>query len=81
MTAMPLMVESEKIISKQLEAAYTSIMTAFANVMKNGINEHYDSISGQPLGVPYLGMTCTIVTMMLDNLSDKYKLSIAKKTR
>lgn len=50
-----------------------------ANALKNGINEHYDSLSGQPLGVPYLGMTCTIVTMMLDNLSKKYKLSISKK--
>ena len=32
LTAMPLMVETEKIISKQLEAAYISIMTGFAKV-------------------------------------------------
>jgi putative isomerase len=49
-----------------------------ANVLKNGVNEHYDSITGQPLGVAYLGMTCTIVSMMINNLSGKYKLSIAK---
>jgi putative isomerase len=47
-----------------------------ANALKNGISEHYDSITGKPLGVPYNGMTCTIVTMMLDRLSDKYKLKI-----
>ena len=47
-----------------------------ANALKNGISEHYDSISGKPLGVPYNGMTCTIVTMMLDGLSDKYRLKV-----
>jgi hypothetical protein len=29
-----------------------------------------------PLGVPYNGMTCTIVTMMLDGLSNRYKLKV-----
>jgi putative isomerase len=47
-----------------------------ANALKNGINEHYDSISGKPLGVPYNGMTCTIVTMMLDGLSDQYEMKL-----
>jgi len=47
-----------------------------ANALTNGINEHYDSISGIPLGVPYNGMTCTIVTMMLDGLSKQYKLKV-----
>ena len=47
-----------------------------ANALKNGINEHYDSMSGKPLGVPYNGMTCTIVTMMLDGLSNQYKLNV-----
>ena len=50
-----------------------------ANALKNGINEHYDSITGQPLGVPWLGMSCTIVSMMLDGLSKSYKLSIKEK--
>lgn len=50
-----------------------------ANALKNGISEHYDSISGKPLGVPYNGMTCTIVTMMLDGFSDKFKLKVKGK--
>jgi glycogen debranching enzyme len=50
-----------------------------ANALKNGINEHYDSITGQPLGVPWLGMSCTIVAMMLDGLSKTYKLNIKGK--
>ena len=45
-----------------------------ANALKNGINEHYDSLTGEPLGVPYNGMTCTVVTMMLDGLARRYKL-------
>ncbi len=49
-----------------------------ANALKNGINEHYDSISGKPLGVPYNGMTCTVVTMMLDGLSNQYKLKVRR---
>jgi glycogen debranching enzyme len=49
-----------------------------ANALKNGINEHYDSITGQPLGVPYLGMSCTVVTMMLDGLSTQHKLKVKK---
>ena len=36
LTAMPLMVETEKIVSKQIEAAYTSIYTGFAKVMRTG---------------------------------------------
>lgn len=34
LTAMPLMTETEKIISKQLEAAYVSIMTGFAKIQR-----------------------------------------------
>jgi hypothetical protein len=45
-----------------------------ANALKNGINEHYDSMTGKPLGVPYNGMTGTVVTMMLDGLARRYKL-------
>jgi len=36
LTAMPLMTETEKIVSKQIEAAYTSIYTGFAKVMRTG---------------------------------------------
>ena len=45
-----------------------------ANALKNGISEHYDSITGKPLGVPYLGMTCTVLTLMLDGLSSQHTL-------
>ncbi len=34
LTAMPLMVETEKIISKQIEKSYASIMTGFAKLMR-----------------------------------------------
>ena len=47
-----------------------------ANALKNGISEHYDSITGKPLGVPYLGMTCTVLTLMLDGLSSRHKLKL-----
>ena len=47
-----------------------------ANALKNGINEHYDSITGKPLGVPYNGMTCTVVTMMLDGLTSRHNLKL-----
>jgi len=49
-----------------------------ANAMKNGISEHYDSITGKTLGVEYLGMTCTLITMMLDGLTKEYKLAVKK---
>jgi len=49
-----------------------------ANAIKNGISEHYDSISGRKLGVDFLGMTCTVVTMMLDGLCRKHKLELSK---
>ena len=47
-----------------------------ANAIKNGISERYDSISGKALGVEYLGMTCTIITMMLDGLCREHRLAI-----
>jgi glycogen debranching enzyme len=46
------------------------------NAIKNGISEHYDSISGKPLGVKDYCMSATITTMMLDGLTDKYKLQL-----
>ena len=48
------------------------------NAIKNGISEHYDSVSGKPLGVPDYCMSATIATMMLDGLTEKYKLSVKK---
>ncbi len=49
-----------------------------ANAIKHGISEHYDSISGKTLGVDFLGMTCTVVTMMLDGLCRKHTLKVLK---
>lgn len=48
------------------------------NAIKNGISQRCDSMTGSKLGVPYLGMTCTIVTMMLDGLCRKHKLEVRK---
>jgi hypothetical protein len=47
-----------------------------ANSIKNGVSEHHDSQTGKALGVDFLGMSCTVVTMMLEGISKKYKLSI-----
>lgn len=48
------------------------------NAIKNGLSEHYDSISGQPLGIKDYCMAATIATMMLDGLTSKYKLELKK---
>ena len=48
-----------------------------ANAMKNGISEHYDSVSGKALGVPDYCMSCTLVTMMLDELTRTHRLKLA----
>ena len=50
-----------------------------ANAIKNGINEHYDSISGKPLGVKDYCMSSTLVTMMLDGIAQKHKLKLRDK--
>ena len=50
-----------------------------ANAIKNGINEHYDSIWGKPLGVQDYCMSSTLVTMMLDGLAQKHKLKLRDK--
>ena len=56
-------------------------MPAYARDMvtvsiKNGINEHDDSISGKPLGVKDYCMSSTLVTMMLDGLAQKHTLKL-----
>ena len=58
------------------ELAAGIVDKTIANVIRNGISEHYDSMSGRPLGVDFLGMTCTVLTMMLDGLGGKYKLAV-----
>jgi glycogen debranching enzyme len=54
---------------KELAADITD--KTVANALRHGISEHYDSVSGKPLGVTFLGMSCTIATMMLDGLCGK----------
>jgi putative isomerase len=51
-----------------------------ANAIKNGINEHYDSISGKPLGVQDYCMSSTLVTMMLDGLTKRHELKLRGKS-
>ena len=52
-----------------------------ANAIENGISEHYDSISGKPLGVRDYCMSSTLVTMMLDGLTRKYELKLRDRDR
>jgi glycogen debranching enzyme len=47
-----------------------------ANAIKNGIGEHYDSLSGKPLGIKDYCMSCTLVTMMLDGLAKEHELKL-----
>ena len=47
-----------------------------ANAIKNGVSEHYDAVTGKPLGVTFLGMSCSIATMMLDKLTHRFELTI-----
>jgi glycogen debranching enzyme len=47
---------------------------AVANALKAGISERYDSQSGAALGVKGLGMSATVITMMLDGLTSRYEL-------
>jgi len=51
-----------------------------ANALKNGISEHYDSVSGKPLGIPDYCMSSSILTMMIDGLTVRHQLKL-KSTR
>jgi hypothetical protein len=52
-----------------------------ANALRVGISERYDSITGEPLGVKGLGMSATVITMMLDGLTSRYKLRALRNER
>ncbi len=58
------------------ELAATIADTLISNAIKNGVNERYDSQTGKGLGVDYLGMSCTLVTLMLEGISKKYRLRL-----
>lgn len=47
-----------------------------ANALKHGLSEHYNSMTGEALGVPDYSMASTILTMMLDGLTRKHKVSL-----
>jgi glycogen debranching enzyme len=47
-----------------------------ANAIRNGISEHYDSVTGKALGVPDYCMSSTLLTMMLDGLTRKHTLKL-----
>ena len=51
------------------------------NAIRNGISEHYDSVTGQPLGVRDYCMSCTLVTMMLDGLTREHKVNLRDEPR
>jgi hypothetical protein len=54
-------------------AAHIADLTV-SNALKTGISERYDSRTGVPLGVKGLGMSATVITMMLDGLTSRYEL-------
>jgi glycogen debranching enzyme len=47
-----------------------------ANAIRNGIAEHYDSVSGKPLGILDYCMSCTLLTMMLDGLTIEHEVRL-----
>lgn len=57
------------------EAAAQIADKTVANAIRNGVSEHYDALSGKPLGVRFLGMSCTLVTLMLDGLCATHALT------
>jgi hypothetical protein len=58
------------------DLAATIADKTIANAIVNGISEHYDSISGRPLGVRDYCMSSTLVTMMLDGLTREHELKL-----
>ena len=50
-----------------------------ANAIKNGVSEHYDSVSGQALGIRDYCMSCTLATMMLDGLTERHTLRLREQ--
>ena len=58
------------------ELAAKIVAANVENAIKNCLNEHYDSLSGKPLGVKDYCMATTIATMRLDGLTDKFTLEL-----
>lgn len=51
---------------------------SIANAIKNGISEHYNSETGEALGVRDYSMSSTLVTMMLDGLAKEHSLKLVE---
>jgi putative isomerase len=47
--------------------------------LRHGVSERHDSQTGKALGVDFLGMSCTVVTLMLEGISRKYVLKLKNK--
>jgi glycogen debranching enzyme len=47
------------------------------NAIKVGISEHYDSQTGAPLGVRNLGMSAVLLTIALEGLSPRHRITVA----
>jgi glycogen debranching enzyme len=47
-----------------------------ANALKNGLSEHYDSVTGKALGVHDYSMASTILAMMLDGLTTQHRIRL-----
>jgi len=62
------------------DLAATIADKTIANALRNGISEHYDSLTGQPLGVRDYCMSCTLVTMMLDGLTKDHTLRLRDRS-
>jgi hypothetical protein len=60
----------------QTPAAVRICDLSVANALKAGISECYDSLSGASLGVKGFGMSASLLTMMLDGLTHRYKLRV-----
>lgn len=50
--------------------------TMVDNAIRVGISEHYDSLTAAPLGVSGLGMSSVLISMALEGLTSKHKLTI-----
>ena len=49
-----------------------------SNAIKVGVSEHYDSQTGAPLGVSYLGMSAVLLSIALEGLSPMHNIRLAQ---
>ncbi|MBU4272623.1 MAG: hypothetical protein KKA28_12245 [Planctomycetes bacterium] len=61
------------------ELAAKIVDATVSNALKVGVYERYDSLTGKPLGVPGNGMSCTVLTMVLNGLSRQYRAKVKAK--